>query len=301
MMAITKDSIVVHRPSLIQTDYPPEFNYHLLRYALSLYKKNISQLTDDEFNFILNKAKKSFELETLVINSAAAEAISLSSVQIEDAFLAVARRYEQPEELSQELQSNSLDERSLRKALYNELLFNEVMQAVSEEIPVISDIDIKLFYEMHSDRFNQPEKRRVYHILITVNPDFQENTPYQAKQNMLNIADKLNNRVNRFEDFAQRYSECPTAMEGGKLGDVVRGQLYPELDEAVFNLHENEISQIIETEMGFHLIWCETIIPAKKVPLSRVRDKIRGILEQRQQHGYQSRWLEGLKEEAMGD
>ena len=111
---------------------------------------------------------------------------------------------------------------------------------------------------------------------------------------MERLAEKLSGRTNRFADFARRHSECPTAMEGGKLGEVKQGQLYPELDRALFQMAEGEISPIIETGIGFHILLCERIKPGKPIPLSKVEARIREILEQNRRRNCQKAWIARL-------
>jgi peptidyl-prolyl cis-trans isomerase C len=144
---------------------------------------------------------------------------------------------------------------------------------------------------MHHERFESPEIRQARHILITINPEYPENTPAVARSTMQQVVEKLAGRGNRFEQFAKRYSECPTAMEGGKLGDVKRGQLYQELDSALFNMKEGEISDIVETELGFHILYCEKIKQAKRVPLSKAYPQIREHLQERHRRNCQKAWL----------
>ncbi|MGD9164689.1 MAG: peptidylprolyl isomerase, partial [Chromatiales bacterium] len=109
------------------------------------------------------------------------------------------------------------------------------------------------------------------------------------------VVRKLAGRGNRFEEFAKRYSECPTAMEGGKLGQTSRGQLYESLDAVLFRLEEGEISDIVESEMGFHILFCEKIKPARKVPLSKAAPRIREVLQERQRRNCQKAWLNSLQ------
>ncbi len=73
-----------------------------------------------------------------------------------------------------------------------------------------------------------------------MNPHYPENTLTAARTRMERVVEKLAGRTNRFHEFAKRYSECPTAMEGGKLGNVTRGQLYAELDAMLFRMDENQ-------------------------------------------------------------
>ncbi|MCG7977817.1 MAG: nitrogen fixation protein NifM [Candidatus Thiodiazotropha endolucinida] len=278
-----------------QSKTSPEFNYHLLRNALERFGRNPGQLEPEEFQQVYTTASKSFELESLVLASPEAKGVIISEQQLDLSVEEVASRYANRDEYLQDLEANDLDEESLRQALYRELMFDSVLQMVAANSPDVSDIDVNLFYAMHQERFELPEQRQGRHILITVNPSFPENTAETVRERMAQILEKLAGRTNRFPEFAKRYSECPTAMEGGKLGEVKRGQLYPELDAVLFSMQENEISSIIASEMGYHILLCEMIKPAKRVPISKVKTKIREILEQRQRRNCQKAWLASLQ------
>ncbi len=111
-----------------------------------------------------------------------------------------------------------MDEGVLRQALYRELMFDSVMQKVAAKSADVSDLDIRLFYEMHHDRFESPEQRVARHILITVNPEYPENTHDAALDRMEQVVEKLAGRINRFPEFAKHYSECPDSNGGGQVG-----------------------------------------------------------------------------------
>ncbi len=272
-----------------------EFSYHLLRNALNDFGKDLTQLDSDEYEQIYAKATNSYELESLVIAAPESEGLVIPEEWLRNSIASIEQRYDSRDEFLNDLQANGLDEEVLRHALYRELMFDAVMQRVVEASSPVTDTDVRLFYEMHLDRFEQPELRVARHILITVNPEFSENTREAALARIEQVADKLGDRANRFSQFAQRYSECPTAMEGGKLGELKAGQLYPELDTALFSMEEGEISPIIESEMGFHILLCEKIKPSKRTAFAKVEMKIRAILEQRHRHSCQKVWLDELK------
>lgn len=280
--------------SMKHVDDLPEFNYHLLRNALNTFGKNLQQLKPEEYEQVIHSANKSFELESRVLETGEASQLVVTIEQIDDALEQIVLRYSSVKDFRQDMQDNGLDEKILRTALFRELTFDGVMQLVASRAVDISDLDIRLFYEMHHDRFQQAETRTARHILITVNPDFTENTNEAALNRITVISQKLGNRSNRFDKFARRYSECPTAMEGGKLGEVQSGQLYPELDSLLFSMDEDEISQAVESEMGFHILWCEKVKPSKRVPLSLAEDRIREILTQRRDRNCQKSWLKKI-------
>lgn len=271
-----------------------EFNYHLLRNALNKFSKNITQLSDDELKQVRRLASKSYDMENRVLNSSEAKSYIVSSAQLEHSIKDIRQRYDSDLEFHSDMQSNGLDEETLRTAIFRELTFDGVMQVIGSKSPDIGELDVRLFYEMHPDRFEVPEKRSVRHILITVNDDFIENTREASLQRVNEVIKKLNNRVNRFAQFAKQYSECPTAVDGGVLGDMERGNLYPDIDKELFSMPENSISPAVETEMGFHILCCDKISLSKKIPYNTVKSKIYDLLDQRQRRHCQKSWLANL-------
>jgi len=289
----------VANSEIANSELPIEFNYHLLRYSLDDYGKSISQLDSMQYKSCYDKALKSYNLESLVVNSPEALNIVISPQQLDESIQTLASRYSNETEFIADLNNNFLDQSTLRLALHRELLFDAVMQQVNADSPKVKEVDIELFYEMHRERFETPEKRTASHILITINPEFPENTRAHALLKISEIEDKLKNNNNRFEELAKRYSECPSAMEGGKLGDVARGQLYPELDSKLFNMVENELSSVVESEIGFHLLLCKKIHTKKRIPLAQATPKIKEILQTRYLKTSQKSWLEDLQKQTV--
>lgn len=273
----------------------PTFAYHLLRAALDSYQKNPSALGDDERAKVSRKARQTYQLEDRVMASPEAAGVVIDPGQLDRAVAEVRSRYESEQAFDQDLARNGLQQETLRDALHRELRFDAVLQKVGARHTDVNELDIALFYEMHRERFHLPEKRVARHILVTINDAYSENQRTVALARCRDIAGRVRHKTNRFASLARRHSECPTAMDGGKLGSVSRGQLYPELDAALFALEPDQVSDIIETELGFHILWCERIEPGKKVPLQRARPKVREILEQRKRRNCQKTWLNELK------
>ncbi len=279
----------------LMTETAPEYAYHLLRSALAKFGKTPAELTADQITAVHTQADATFELETRALSSPEADGIVISEQRVDEALQGIVSRYASQEEFVSDLEKNDLNESLLRTALYRELMFDAVIARVAARSAEISDLDILLFYEAHRERFIRQETRVARHILVTVNPEFPDNTREKAEEKMSLIQKRLRANPKRFAELARQYSECPSALEGGKLGRLPNGKLYPELDEALFKLPQGGVSDIVETELGLHLIYCEKIHPVKTVPLSEARAKIREIMEQRQRHRCQKIWLETLK------
>lgn len=270
------------------------YRYHLLRVALERYRKNLTQLDAAQLAEARARAARTYRIESLVLDTPEARGVAIDRQRLDAAVAEVAARYPDAQEFHADLAANGLDESALRGALGRELAFDAVLQRIGARRPSINEIDTRLYYELNLDRFRVPETRTARQILVTINPDYAENTREAAQARIGKIAATLASRPGRFAEHARRHSECPSALDGGKLGEISRGQLFPELDAALFGLREGEISGVVETEIGFHLLLCEKIHPVRQLPYARAASDIHALLEERHRRNCQKTWLAEL-------
>ncbi len=268
--------------------------YTLLRAALALFEKTPAQLSPEELSRTQTQAKNEFAIETRVLNSLESAAVIVPDKELDLAFTEIRKRFENDAEFETVLTANALTIETLKAALGRQCKVNNVLESVAARAPAINDVEIGLYYHSHPEKFYCPEQRSARHILISINPDFPENTRENALQRIEEIAEKLKRKSKKFADLALKNSECPTAFNGGELGSLVAGKIHPELDVALFALKENEISGVIETEVGFHLIQCLKISHAETMSLKKATPKIRAVMQARQKQIYQKEWLANL-------
>ena len=280
---------------------PPEYRYHLLRAALASDQGSLAELEPRKLDAIARKADKSFELESLVLSSPQAADVIVPPARLDEAMAELSGRYQDRAEFLADLQRNGLDEQLMRHALQRELIFDACLQRAAAQRPQISELDERLFFDLHRERFTEPERRTLRQILITVNHEFEDNRRDVVLDRIGDLAVKLAGRPNRFPSLARRHSECPSALEDGRLGTVVRGQLYPELDAVLFALQEGEVSGPVESELGFHLLWCERVRPQRSQPFSKLRPRIRRLLEERAGRNCQKAWIAELRRSALAE
>lgn len=280
----------------------PEYRYHLLRAAAERFQSGVSGLDAQQRADAARLAQRTLELEDLVLGSPEARDLMVPPERVEAAVAEVRARYAGPAEFTADLADNGLDADTLHRALRRELTFDGVMQRVGNRAAVVDELAERLFFDAHQSRFQVPERRTARHLLITVNEDHPENDRETAAARIESLAEDLRGpsggRVQRFEDLTRRYSECPTAMEGGRLGEVEPGKLYPALDALLFTLAAGEIGGPVESELGFHLILCERIQPARSVPFAQAQPQIRELLEARARRQCQQDWITALRQSA---
>lgn len=137
----------------------------------------------------------------------------------------------------------------------------------------VTDDEIGSYYEQNRARFTTEEQRRASHILFLAESDSQRATARERAQAVL--AD-LQSDPSRFADLAREFSEDPgSAEQGGDLNWFGRGMMVAPFEEAVFTQAEGQISGLVETEFGIHIIQVTGIRPGDVRPLEEVRDDIR--------------------------
>lgn len=150
-------------------------------------------------------------------------------------------------------------ELSKKQVLINLLLEKEVTGKIK-----ITDKEIKDFYIKNKKFFKSPDIIRVSHILLKTKTEAEE---------VLKIL-KTDKGGRTFEKIANEKSTCPSAKSGGDLGWVEKGQMIKEFDEAAFALKEGELSNIVETKFGFHIIKVFKKKDGGYVSLKEAKEKI---------------------------
>lgn len=271
-----------------------ELRYALLRAASELFGKQPSALAPEEWHRAEQQARREFAIEQRILESPEAARVVVPEVAVERAFQEVRSRYADGDAFVADLAGNGLDEPRLRSALARQCRVESVLDLVGSRAPTVNEIDIAIYYHSNPERFRQSERREAYHILLSINPEFRDNTREEAERRIRAIAARLCQKPNEFERLATRHSECPTALQGGRLGLVPRGTLYQALDEVLFALKPGRISDIVESPMGFHILWCKHIEPVRTLSLQEAAGQIRRLLEERHRRICQRAWIAAL-------
>jgi peptidyl-prolyl cis-trans isomerase D len=137
------------------------------------------------------------------------------------------------------------------------------------------DAELEAFYRRNLDRFEVPEQAHAAHILVLVPGDTDDATRKQKRAQ----AEKLLTEAKGGKDFAALAREFSadkaSAVNGGDLGSFTRGTMVPAFEQAVFALKPGEISGLVETQFGYHIIKLIAINDAKVRPLAEVSDEIK--------------------------
>ena len=157
----------------------------------------------------------------------------------------------------------------------------------------VTDEQIKAFYNEHPDYFQKPDTIRASHILVGV----PENATEDVKKAKRAIIDKARERVTKGgEDFAKvagELSDDPGSKQnGGDLEFFAKGQMVPEFDKVAFELKTGDISEVVTTKFGYHIIKKTGEQPAEKRSLDKSKEVITRFLKERETRKQVTQFLE---------
>lgn len=268
--------------------------YALFKLAWSQFDCAPDQLDIQQKSKAASLIANQLEIERAILHSDQNQGIVISEGQIKKSVEEIMQRYDSAIAFEQALEQADLSQAVLKAGIRRDLLVEATLDRVSASTPAVSDAEAELFYFFHPDKFAVKERRTAHHILVTVNDDFEENRADKSLARISEIRDRVLKKKTRFSEQAQKHSECPTALHGGKIGHIEPGQLYPELDEVLFSMQSGEISEPVLSSIGYHLVYCTEIEPPRQLPLSEVLPKLKVSLRDRQQSIYQRQWIKEL-------
>ena len=282
----------------LPSEAPEMAPYLTLKLAQELFRKPPSSLDPDERTRVEQVARRQMKIEQRILATPEAANVILPASSLRQAEEEIRGRYESDAEFVADLERSALDQTSLRLAIERELKVEAVLERVASQSAEVSDTDVELYYLLHRDRFCRPENRTLRHILITINEDLPGNDRTSAFARIDEICMRLKKSPKRFGEQALKHSECPTAMNGGQLGTMKRGQLYPELEEIAFTLEPGVVSDVVESPLGFHVLQCVAIEASCELPFSAVREKIRERISESRRQSAQKAWIAELFQSA---
>ncbi|MEW6594564.1 MAG: peptidylprolyl isomerase [Thermodesulfobacteriota bacterium] len=171
-----------------------------------------------------------------------------------DAELAnLKKRFPGDKEFKEAIKRSGITEADLKSQMQRNLAIQKLIDQDFAAKATISADEAKEFYEKNKEKFKQPEQVKASHILIEVKPDAPEADKKAARAKIEGLLKK----VKAGEDFAklaQENSQCPSSAKGGDLGFFGKGQMVPPFEAAAFGLKAGEVSGIVETQFGYHII-----------------------------------------------
>jgi len=254
-------------------------------------------MTDAQLLEVRHQVLESLINRELVYQEALSKGINIEETAINEQLNSLKKRFPSENEFKSALSSKNLSEEFLRAQIRKGLAVKQLIDDQFAQKVTVTDMEIKTFYDNNPDSFKKPEQVRVRHILIKVDPQADETQRAASQTKLKDIQSRLKKGEN-FESLAKEFSQCPSSTEGGDLGYFSKGQMVKPFEAAAFTLMPGEVSDIVETQFGYHLIQCVDKKNKDKIAYEECKDKIHQHLKQEKIREHVDAHIEQLKGKA---
>lgn len=223
--------------------------------------------------------------EKLILQEAEKQKIKITTKEVEAKFDQIRGMFKTSQEFRETLKKQGWSEKSLKEKIRHQLLVEKIIDKITKNVK-ITDSEIKTYYEGNKDRFKEPAQVKASHILLKTKSE-AEKVLKEAKGG----AD--------FASLAKKYSiDAATKEKSGDLGWKAKEQFVPEFANVAFKLKPGEISEVVKTQFGYHIIKVGEKKEAREKSFEEVRDEIRKILLDEKQNRAFKDWMAGVKKKA---
>jgi peptidyl-prolyl cis-trans isomerase SurA len=253
--------------------------------------QDVEKLRREILDNLVNERLAAKEIIRLKISVTAAEVDAVVKTIMDDNKLT-------PEQLEAELRNEGQTLEDFRKRIREDLERARLIDREVRSKTVITDAQVEAYYQANREEFLAKVRRRLQSIFLPFAP---EDTPDGQRQ-IYALAEQIRERLSRGADFAamaKRYSRGPGAETGGDLGFFNEGELDPVLEQAIETLKPGEISQIVHTGNGLHIIRVVEVQAVAERPMDEVRETIRRRLFQQEINRKYADWLKGLRDRSF--
>lgn len=198
--------------------------------------------------------------------------------QIDEKLAQGKARFANEKDFEKAIKDLDMDEKDLRDYTRRDLLISKFVETSIVPKIKVTEEDARKFYDQNQDKFTRNETVKASHILIGVDPKATAEEKKKAREK----AEKLHKELVAGADFAalaKGNSTCPSNQQGGDLGFFGKGQMVPPFEKAAFAMKPGEISDVVETQFGYHIIKVTEKKPAETVSFKEAQTKIEEYLK----------------------
>ncbi|MFP4029954.1 MAG: peptidylprolyl isomerase [Desulfococcaceae bacterium] len=233
----------------------------------------------------------------LVFQESKKKGFTVEDSAVQERLEALKSRFPNPEQFQAMMEQMSFTEEILKRQIREQLTIQKFVESQIVENIEVAEAEAKEYYEENQERFKQPEQVHARHILIKVDEGADESAKAEAKGRLEDVQKKLEEGGD-FAKLAEEFSEDPSKSRGGDLGFFGRGQMVKPFEEAVFALEPGEVSGIVETQFGYHLIELVEEKAAGAQTFADARPQIEQMLKNRRIKSELDQYIENLREAA---
>jgi peptidyl-prolyl cis-trans isomerase C len=227
---------------------------------------------------VLRSALDQLITMTALTQEAKSRNLTATETEVDERVKQMRAQFPNEEAFKKALADRSMSLERLKADTRNDTLIGKMLEAEVASQPAITEEQIREFYQKNPDKFTQGEGVRASHILIKAAESADEATKKKARAQIEDVLKQARSGTD-FAKLAQQHSQDGSAAQGGDLGFFGRGQMVPPFEQAAFALKPGEISDVVTSQFGFHIIKLIEKRESSVVPLEKVSERIRQFLE----------------------
>ena len=201
------------------------------------------------------------------------QGVQVKPEEVEKELAALKERYPDPKQFEMILKNMNLTEAQLKEQFARRSSIRALVEKDIAPKVEVTEKEAKNFYETNPNFFEKPEEVRASHILIKVEPGASDQEKSEARKKLTDLKKKIDAGED-FAELAKKHSEGPSNVRGGDLGYFSKGKMVPAFEEKAFSMKPDEVSGIVETQFGLHLIKVLDHKAAGKVDYKEAEPKI---------------------------
>jgi len=217
--------------------------------------------------------------QELLYQEAVREGYGADVRSVEKEYARVCRPFRSEEDTQRALRRSGFTSEGYREYLHRRLTVESYLKDRVTSALHVEPEELEEMLQKRSAQRRSTEKVHASHILIRVPLGAGEKMRRAARQEAEEVVRLITEGAD-FDDLARKYSDCPSSEKGGDLGLFSRGTMSPPFEEAAFGLQPGEVSDVVETSFGFHIIRVEQRRDAREASLEELEGQLRELIRQ---------------------
>ena len=253
--------------------------------------------SEEERSQIKKQVLENLIARDLLYQESQKKGIKVDQKEIDEQLSALKGRFPSEAEFKNGLSRMNLTEADLRFQFGRDMAIRKLLEGQIGDKIAVSEKEARAYYDGHLETFKKPEQVRASHILVKVDPGADEAKKAEARKKI----ESLQTKLKKGEDFgalAKEYSEGPSGPKGGDLGFFGRGQMVKPFEDAAFTMKPGQVSNLVETRFGYHLIMVTDRTPESTLSYDEVKERLEQFLEQQKAQAAIAEYVKTLEGKA---
>ncbi len=284
IVAVVNDELVTERD--LELAMAPVVEHFRTLYTGNQFDENLKKARQD----ILNKVIE----DKLILSEAKRKKITAQDAEIDEMIQEVRNKFPSHEIFVKAMEAQGVTEAELRKRFHDQLMVQHLVDYEVQSRVAVSPGEVSVYYKEHEKEFTGKPQVRLQQILIRSS---NGRTLEEAKASAESLVEQLK-KGSSFDELARSHSEAAEAKEGGQMGWVDKGQLLGRIDEEIFALGVGEITQPIESSLGYHIFKVMEKKDVETKPFSEVKDDIQSAIFRKKMTQRLQAWIAQLRANA---